>query len=380
MAAVPTNKTKNQPTRPLRIIISGGGTGGHVFPAIAIAKAIQAIEPKVEILFVGALGKLEMEKVPKAGFPIKGLWISGFQRKLTLRNLLFPVKLLVSLIEALRIVWSFKPDVAVGVGGYASYPTLATAAWLGTPGLIQEQNSYAGVTNKMLKEKVEKVCVAYYQMERYFPAEKIVFTGNPVRQDLLEVGDKKAEALKHFGFASDKPVLVITGGSLGARTLNDAMQANFEKLQAQSEVQILWQAGKLYIDEFSKSQTAALPGVKIVAFIDQMDLAYAMADVVICRAGALTISELCLLGKPAILIPSPNVAEDHQTKNAMALVEKEAAILVKDKAASVEMIDQALKLLSDQAQMTRLSQQIKTLAKPAAAETIAREVLKLCRK
>lgn len=378
--AATRNKTKNQPTRPLRIIISGGGTGGHVFPAIAIAKALQALEPKVEILFVGALGKLEMEKVPKAGFPIKGLWISGFQRKLTVRNLLFPVKLLVSLVKALRIVWTFKPDAVVGVGGYASYPTLAAAAWLGTPGLIQEQNSYAGVTNKMLKGKVEKVCVAYPRMERYFPAEKIVFTGNPVRQDLLEVGNKKAEALKHFGFSADRPVIVLTGGSLGARTLNDAMASNFEKLQAQPEVQVLWQAGKLYIDEFSQSQTASLPGVKIVAFIDRMDLAYAMADVVICRAGALTISELCLLGKPAILIPSPNVAEDHQTKNAMALVEKEAAILVKDQVAFLEMMDRALEVLRDPSKMERLSRQIKTLAKPAAAATIAQEVLKLARK
>ena len=297
-----------------------------------------------------------------------------------MRNLIFTLKLIVSLGKALRIVGGFKHDVAVGVGGYASYPTLATASWLGTPGLIQEQNSYAGVTNKMLKVTVDKVCVAYPGMERYFPKEKIIFTGNPVRQDLLELGDKKAAALAHFGFSADKPVVVITGGSLGARTLNDAMSANLASLQAADDVQILWQAGKLYIEEFSQSETAALPGVKIVAFIDRMDLAYAMAEVVICRAGALTISELCLLGKPAILIPSPTGAEDHQTKNAMALVEKEAAILVKDQDASAAMIDRALALLRDEERLAQLSRQIKTLAKPVAAETIAREVLGLAKR
>ena len=377
MPANKTNKTKNQQIRPRRIIISGGGTGGHVFPAIAIAKALQKIDPAIEVLFVGAEGKIEMETVPKAGFPIKGLWISGFQRKLTLRNLLFPIKLLSSLVKAFGIVRKFKPDVAVGVGGYASYPTVQVASWLGTPGLIQEQNSYAGMTNKMLKGTVDKVCVAYPNMERYFPKEKLIFTGNPVRQDLQSIAHKKEEALKHFGLQKDRPVIVLTGGSLGARTLNDAMAANHDLLKEAGEVQVLWQAGKLYIDEFESCDTAKLPNVKVLAFIDRMDLAYAMADLVICRAGALTISELCLTGKPTILIPSPNVAEDHQTKNAMALVEKEAAILVKDQEAKQEMLVQAMALLKDQAKMKAFSDQIRTLAKPTAAETIAKEILNL---
>lgn len=378
MAGENLYKAKNQP--PLKVLISGGGSGGHVFPAIAIAKALQEIRPNVEILFVGAKGKIEMEKVPKAGFPIEGLWISGFQRKLTLRNLLFPVKLLSSLIKARGIVRRFNPDIAVGVGGYASYPTVAVASWMGIPGLIQEQNSFPGITNKMLKDRVKKICVAYYNMERFFPVEKIVFTGNPVRPDLLTVSHKKEEALSHFGFEKDRPVIVLTGGSLGARTLNDAMAANYELIKANKEVQFLWQAGKLYINEFQNTETAKLPNVKISAFIDRMDFAYAMADLVICRAGALTISELCMLGKPAILVPSPNVAEDHQTKNALALVDEKAAVLINDQSAKSTMITKALEILNDQQSINLLSERIKAFAKPNAAEKIAEEVLKLTKK
>ncbi len=370
-------KNKQQAGDPKRrVIISGGGSGGHVFPAIAIAQALQRLAPGIEIRFVGAQGKIEMEKVPKAGFPIDGLWISGFQRKLTLRNLLFPIKLIYSLFKAMSIVSRFRPQVAIGVGGYASYPTLATAAWRGIPTLIQEQNSHAGVANKMLRDRVRKVCVAYEGMERYFPADKLVFTGNPVRADLREVASKREEAFAHFGFRADQPMIVLMGGSLGARTLNDAMAANTEAIR-KAGIQILWQVGKLYIEEFADCATAQLPGVKAQAFIDRMDLAYAMADVVICRAGALTISELCMLGKAAVLVPSPNVAEDHQTKNAQALVAREAAVLVKDKNASEEMIEQAMRILQEPKQKKALESNIRQLARPDAAEHIAREVLAL---
>ncbi len=359
-----------------KVIISGGGTGGHVFPAIAIADALKEKDPTIEIRFVGAQGKIEMEKVPAAGYPIDGLWISGIQRKLTLKNLLFPFKLISSMWKAQKIIGRFRPDVAVGVGGYASYPTLAVAARRGIPTLIQEQNSYAGVTNKMLQNKVRTVCVAYDKMERYFPKANIIWTGNPVRKDIAELEKKKAEALAHFGFKPDRKTIVIMGGSLGARTLNDSMGSNTALLTKHPEVQVLWQAGKLYIEEFKDSDTARLENVKVQAFIKRMDLAYAMADVVIGRAGALTISELCLVAKPAILVPSPNVAEDHQTKNAMALVEKDAAILVKDKDAR-DMVQNAIELLADSDKMALLSKNIKRLAKPNAAAQIADEVMKL---
>ncbi len=359
-----------------RVIISGGGTGGHVFPAIAIAQALQRLSPGIEIRFVGAQGKIEMEKVPQAGFPIDGLWISGFQRRLTWRNLLFPLKLIYSLLQALRIVGRFRPQAAVGVGGYASYPTLATAAWRGVPTLIQEQNSHAGVANKMLRDRVRKVCVAYEGMERYFPADKLVFTGNPVRADLREVAALRSEAFRYFGFDPERPTIVLIGGSLGARSLNEAMAANTEVIR-EAGIQVLWQVGKLYVEEFADGATVTLPQVKAQAFIDRMDLAYAMADVVICRAGALTISELCVLGKAAILVPSPNVAEDHQTKNALALVEREAAVLVEDGQASQEMIQRATDLLAAPERKRTLEQNIRQLARPNAAERIAREVLAL---
>ena len=363
----------------MRILISGGGTGGHVFPAIAIADHIKEIEPETEFLFVGALGKIEMEKVPKAGYPIKGLWISGFHRKLTLRNLMFPIKLISSLIKARGIVRRFKPDVAVGVGGFASGPTLEMATRAGIPALIQEQNSYAGVTNKLLAKKVDKICVAYPEMNRYFPAQKIVLTGNPVRDAILNRTGTKADAIKHFGLDANKSTILLFGGSLGARSMNQAMREQHELLKQNPDVQVIWQCGKLYIEEYKDCATAQLPNVKILEFIDRMDLAYELADVVVARSGALTISELCLVGKPVVLIPSPNVAEDHQTKNARALSDRDAAILVPDKDAKAQIMETPLRLLKDEVQREKLSKNIAGLAKPNAATDIAETVLALGR-
>jgi UDP-N-acetylglucosamine--N-acetylmuramyl-(pentapeptide) pyrophosphoryl-undecaprenol N-acetylglucosamine transferase len=360
-----------------RVIISGGGTGGHVYPAIAIADAIKKLAPDTEFQFVGAKGKLEMEKVPQAGYPIEGLWISGFQRKLTFRNLLFPFKLFHSLLKAGRIIRKFKPDVAIGVGGYASGPTLEMAARKGIYTLLQEQNSFPGVTNRLLAKKANKICVAYDGMERFFPAENIVQTGNPVRSDFFQnLNEKKAEALEYFNFDENKKTIFIVGGSLGARTMNQAMEAGYNLLKSNPNIQVIWQIGKLYIDDFGKCETARLKNIRPHVFIDRMDLAYAAADVVIGRAGALTISELCLVGKPAILIPSPNVAEDHQTKNAMALVEKDAAKMVKDVDAKKEMLSTAIELLKNIEEQKKLSENISKLAKPNAAEEIAKVVLK----
>ena len=369
--------TKHTNPKAPRVLISGGGTGGHVFPAIAIADAVKAQAPEAEILFVGALGKIEMEKVPQAGYRIEGLWISGFQRKLTLRNLLFPVKLLSSMWKARRIVRTFRPDVAVGVGGFASGPTLENACRMGIPALVQEQNSYAGVTNRLLANKVQRVCVAYEGMERFFPADKIVLTGNPVRSDLARLTATKSEAATHFHLEADKQTVLVFGGSLGALALNEAMLANTALMAAHSDVQFLWQCGKLYIERFSQCEAARLPNVRILPFVDRMDLAYTLADVIVGRAGALTISELCLVGKPAILIPSPNVAEDHQTKNAQALADKSAALMIPNSEASARLMKEALELLNDEARCRQLSTNIRTLAKPNAAEEIAREVLRL---
>ncbi len=362
---------------PLRVIISGGGTGGHIFPAIAIADAIREKQPGAEILFVGAKGKMEMEKVPKAGYPIKGLWISGFHRQLTLRNLLFPFKLLSSLLGAWRIISRFRPDVVAGVGGFASGPLLEVACRRGFPTLIQEQNSYAGVTNRLLAKKVDKVCVAYQGMERVFPAEKIVLSGNPVRKNLQENSAGRQEGAAHFGLDSERPILLVFGGSLGARSVNQAMAANAALLKEHAEVQVLWQYGQLYEEQFSRCETALLPNVKAQPFIDRMDLAYAMADVIICRSGALTISELCFAGKPAIFIPSPNVAENHQMKNAMALVEAKAAWIIHDEDAREQIIAKALALLQDETERKQLSEHIRKLAMPDAAARIAEQVLKL---
>ncbi len=375
------NKINDQQMKKqIKIIISGGGTGGHVFPALAIAEALKKIDPDIEFLFVGAEGKIEMEKVPKAGYTIKGLWISGFQRKLTFRNLMFPIKLVHSIWKAFWIVRGFKPDVVVGVGGFASGPTLEVANRLGIPTLLQEQNSYAGITNKLLAKKADTICVAYDKMDRYFPADKITLTGNPVRKDIMNDNAKRAEAIQYFGLDKTKKTVVIMGGSLGARSINQGMNASLEILKNNPEYQVLWQSGKLYIEEYSKCETAKLPNIKILAFIDRVDLAYAMADVVIGRAGASTISELCTAGKAAVLVPSPNVAEDHQTKNALALVEKEAAILVKDVDIKEKMIRTAFDILADSAKQKALESNIQSLAKPNAAEMIAQEVLKLVKK
>ncbi len=360
-----------------RFIISGGGTGGHVFPAIAIADALKKRMPDAEFLFVGAQGKMEMDRVPKAGYVIKGLWISGFHRQLTLRNLAFPFKLISSMWKARKLVKSFKPDVAIGTGGYASGPTLRAAGNLRIPTVIQEQNSYAGVTNKLLAKKAHKICVAYDSMDAFFPSGKLVVTGNPVRKDITEISGKRDEAFRHFGFDSQRPTLFIVGGSLGARTLNESMKSAIELLRNRPDVQVLWQCGKLYKEEFSSYDISKLPNVNMTDFIDRMDLAYAMSDVIISRAGAISISELCLVGKPTILVPSPNVAEDHQTKNALALVGKEAAVLVKDKDATKDLLPTAIGLLEDIPLREKLSGQIRKLGKPDAADHIAEEIIGL---
>lgn len=358
-----------------RILITGGGTGGHVFPAIAIADAIKRQHPQAEFLFVGAVGKMEMERVPKAGYPIEGLNIAGFQRGFSLsslrRNLSFPFKLFSSTLRARRIVRRFQPDVVIGTGGYASGPVMRAAQGLGIPTLIQEQNSYAGVTNRLLAKRATRICVAYDHMEQYFPADKIVFTGNPVRQDILSLEQKRQEGLAYYNLDAGKKTIVILGGSLGARTLNEAMAANTGLLAGQPGIQVVWQCGRFYEFEYSNCETAKLPQVRVMAFIDRMDLLFAAADLIISRAGALTISELCLVGKPAILVPSPNVAEDHQTKNALALVEKSAARLVRDGEAVEKALPEALMILNNDAMMFSLGENIHHLGKPKAADTIA---------
>ncbi len=361
----------------LKILITGGGTGGHIFPAIAIADAIRKARPKTEFLFVGATGKMEMERVPKAGYAIEGLKVAGFQRSISLRNLSFPFKLLSSLWKARSIVSRFQPDVVIGTGGYASGPVMRAAQRAGIPTLIQEQNSYAGVTNKILGKKAARVCVAYDHMERFFSADKIIFTGNPVRADILNLEGKREEGMNYYGLDPNKKTIVVIGGSLGARTLNEAMRDNVEFWEKYDGIQVVWQCGKFYEYEYSSNTTAKLPNVQCLAFIDRMDLLYAAADVVISRAGALSISELCLVGKPAILIPSPNVAEDHQTKNALALVEKAAARLVRDADAKEKMLQEALLILENEALAFSLSESIRQLGRPNAAETIAREAIKL---
>ncbi|WP_286756183.1 undecaprenyldiphospho-muramoylpentapeptide beta-N-acetylglucosaminyltransferase [Roseivirga sp. UBA838] len=363
---------------PYRLIISGGGTGGHVYPAIAIANAFKARFPEAEILFVGAKGKMEMQKVPEAGYTIKGLWISGLQRKLTLDNLSFPLKVVDSLLKSKKIIKRFKPHAAVGVGGYASGPLLRMAVKHKIPAIVQEQNSYAGLTNKMLARKVQKICVAYPQMDRFFPAEKVVLTGNPVRKDITELTDKRDAGLSHFGLRADRPVLLALGGSLGARTLNDSMILNIQKL-IDAQVQVLWQCGKFYHAEMQNklSQVPQNDLVKLFEFLKEMDLAYAVADVVISRAGALSVSELSIAGKPTIFVPSPNVAEDHQTKNAQAMVENKAAVLVKDVEAREVLIDRAIELLKDEQKKAQLSKNIKAMAKPNAANEIVDEIVKL---
>jgi UDP-N-acetylglucosamine--N-acetylmuramyl-(pentapeptide) pyrophosphoryl-undecaprenol N-acetylglucosamine transferase len=358
----------------MKVILSGGGTGGHVYPAIAVADALKAIDPQIEILFVGAQGRMEMEKVPAAGYTVEGLWISGLDRRLSLRNMLFPVKVISSLWNARRIVRNFRPQVVAGFGGYASGPLLRAAAWEGIPSVIQEQNSYAGITNKLLAKRAKKICVAYPGMEKFFDASKIVMTGNPVRKDLQELKHRRAEALSFFGLDERKKTLLLFGGSLGARKLNELMRTQTEFFRQHDEIQVLWQMGKLYAETYAKSETAKLHNVHARAFIDRMDLAYAAADVVICRAGALTISELCLAGKAAVLVPSPNVAEDHQTKNAQALVNNDAAVMMREDAAGI--LDVALGILADTDRKFGLETSIAKLARPQAADEIARLIIK----
>jgi UDP-N-acetylglucosamine--N-acetylmuramyl-(pentapeptide) pyrophosphoryl-undecaprenol N-acetylglucosamine transferase len=361
-----------------KIIISGGGTGGHIYPAIAIANALKAIDPTIQILFVGALGKMEMEKVPKAGFDIIGLPIAGIKRELSVDNLSFPFKLVRSLLKARSIIKEFKPDIAIGVGGFASGPLLMIASLMGIPTLIQEQNSYAGVTNKLLGKRAKAICVAYPNMEAFFPKNKLKLTGNPVRSDILNVSHKREQAYSHFGLQPNHKTLLVIGGSLGAKTINESIESGL-KMIIDSGYQVLWQTGKPYAERAKDFvQGLKTPYAKASDFIYEMDLAYALADVVVSRAGALSVSELCLAEKPAILVPFPFASEDHQTKNAMSLVEQNAALLVKDKDAKEELVQTALKLLQDADKQQELSKNIKKLAKPNAAKEIAETVLKLC--
>ena len=361
----------------MRVLISGGGTGGHVYPAIALANAIKDKDPSVEILFVGAQGKLEMKKVPAAGYFIKGLWISGFQRKLSFRNLSFPFKLASSLYRGRKIIMDYKPDVVVGVGGYASGPILQVASMMKIPTLIQEQNSYPGITNKILAKKVNEICVAYDGMERFFPSEKIIYTGNPVRRDLYDIQINREEAKASFGIDNDHKTVLIFGGSLGARRINESVKGAFDMIKRHSEINYIWQVGKMYFDEYSCGVVAALPNITVLPFIERMDYAYAAADAVVCRAGALTISEIALINKPAVLRPSPHVAEDHQTKNAMALVNNDAALMVPNAEAKEKMIPTILELLSDEKLQQYLVCNLKKMGRPNATSEIVEEIFKL---
>ncbi len=361
----------------MRIVFSGGGTGGHVFPAIAIADALKLKKPGADILFVGAKGKIEMDRVPKAGYPIKGLWISGFHRGKIFRNLLFPFKLIWSLFKSWRILKKFKPDAVVGVGGFASGPTLHIASLMGIPTLIQEQNSYPGFTNKFLSDKVDKICVAYDGMDKYFPKEKIIKTGNPVREQISNLKVSKEDALTHFGLKANKKTLLVFGGSLGARSLNIAIHAGFDLIKERTDIQMIWQVGKLYYDEYKNSEMDQLDHVKILPFIDRMDMAYVVADLLMTRAGALTIAEICTVGSPVILVPSPNVAEDHQTKNALAITEKHAAILVRDQNAKRRLMSEAIELVHDDETLEVLSASIKKMGIRNADDLIAEEIISL---
>ena len=352
------------------MIISGGGTGGHIYPALSIAQALKEKYKNMEFLFVGAKGRMEMEKVPKAGFPIEGLWISGIQRKLSLDNLSFPFKLLSSLWKAGKIVRRFKPDVVIGTGGYASGPLLQVASGKGIPALIQEQNSYAGITNKLLGKSVQKICVAYDHMERFFPAHKIVKTGNPVRSNLLTIDHKNEKAFTHFDLSPEKKVVLIIGGSLGARAINDLINRTIPCFKEQG-VQLLWQTGKYYYEQYKHLEAH---DIRIVPYIDQMEMAYAVADIIISRAGASSVSELCIVGKATIFIPSPNVAEDHQTKNAEAVAVQQAAILIKERELDLRFESEIKGLIHNDEKCKTLGAAIKTLALPDATQHIVDEV------
>jgi len=359
-----------------KFILSGGGTGGHIYPAVAIANALKERFPDCEILFVGAQDKMEMQKVPQAGYEIIGLWIAGLQRRFTFDNALFPVKLMSSLIKSRKIVRNFKPDVVIGTGGFASGPLLRAAAGMGVPTVLQEQNSYPGITNKWLSGLAKKICVAYDGLERFFPAAKIVFTGNPVRQDLMDTDTKRDEGVQRFGLDPDKKTLLVLGGSLGARRINQLIAKELTWLQAQG-VQIIWQCGKFYFEEYRHHGDKE--GVQVLSFIDRMDLVYAAADIVISRAGASSVSELCLVGKPVLFIPSPNVVEDHQAKNAQAIVNKEGALLLKEAQLDTQFQPVFADLLSNAEKQQKLGENIKKMAKPNATNDIVEEVVKLLR-
>lgn len=364
----------------IRVIISGGGTGGHIFPAISIANALKAMDPANEILFVGANGRMEMDKVPAAGYDIVGLDIQGINRKQLWKNILLPFKLMKSLSKAKKVIREFKPDVAVGVGGFASGPLLMTANKVGVPTLVQEQNSYAGVTNKKVGAKAARICVAYEGMDQFFPADKVLLTGNPIRRESVDIAGKREEAIAFFGLEQSRKTILVLGGSLGARTLNESVVAYLDLLRDE-DVQLIWQCGSFYIEGLRAQLEGKIPGnVKMMAFLQKMDYAYAAADLIISRAGAGTISELCVIGKPVILVPSPNVAEDHQTKNAMALVNKQAAVLIKDGDAEKDLIPAALELLKDHQQAAGLGEQIRKLGKLDADKQIAAEVYQLANK
>ena len=360
----------------INILISGGGTGGHIYPAIAIANELKLRYPDANFLFVGAKDKMEMEKVPHAGYEIKGLWISGIQRKLTLDNLSFPFKMISSLWNASRIIRKFKPDIAIGTGGFASGPTLIMAGRKGIPTLIQEQNSYPGITNKLLSKKAQKICVAYDNLERFFPADKIIKTGNPVRQDLLSIHSKTDEGKVFFGIDKKKKTILVLGGSLGARKINQLVESNLDFFKNQ-EVQVIWQCGKFYFDEYKKYDE--LDYIQVHQYVNRMDLAYAAADIIISRAGASSVSELCIVGKPVIFIPSPNVAEDHQTKNAKSIADKHGAILLKE--SELETFPIVFEtLIKDKGKQEHLSENINELALPGATTDIVNEVEKLLKK
>lgn len=362
--------------KPYKFILSGGGTGGHIYPAIAIANALKQQYPTAEFLFVGAKDRMEMQKVPKAGYPIKGLWISGLQRKTSLKNLSFPFKLISSLLASKKILNEFKPDVAIGTGGYASAPLLRAASKKGIPCLIQEQNSHAGITNKWLSKKVDTICVAYPEMERFFPLKKIVQTGNPVRDDLVSINVTKQQGREHFGFDGSKPVLLVIGGSLGARRINQLIAAKKDFFK-ENGVQVIWQCGSFYYEEY---KDLADDNMMVTDFIYEMDKAYAAANFIISRAGALSVSELCLVGKPTVFIPSPNVAEDHQTKNALAIAKEDACLVIREQVLDAEFELMFKDLIKCPNTQNRLSQNIKKLARPNATNDIVAEVNKLLKK
>lgn len=360
----------------LKIIISAGGTGGHIYPAIAVAQALEKrLNHEVEFLFVGASDRMEMEKVPKAGYKIEGLWISGLQRRITYKNALFPFKVISSLWKSFNIISRFKPDAVIGFGGYASSAVLYAATIKNLPTLIHEQNSYAGITNKILKDRVRKICVAYDHMDKFFPADKLIKTGNPIRQDLLDVSNKRTQAIEFFKLDATKKTVLVIGGSLGARTINESIFEGIDKLK-EANINLIWQTGK----SFTNADSVHHALFSVQQFIYEMDLAYAAADIVISRAGALSIAELAQVAKPVILVPSPNVAEDHQTKNAMALVNKNAAVLVKDKDARKQLITETLALINDSNKQAELVKNIKTFAIPNAAELIVDEIIQMIKK